>query len=442
MNDAGETYGLHPDFETLVLLFAATSRRFWATIGHQLEADLFANPLAKPILGVVQMICKTAQHPGSLVVVMQRLQAKVHEGKLHQDTFNACIDLWEHALTFGQVDADVVTNELLPVVKHRLHQKAILAAHDDFAKRGPMTTSRSLLDMAQRLGTTEQHDAYDLGLGSFQHIASAGSAQRLPTGIDQLDLALDGGMERRSLGLVIANQGGAKSMALIHGAGASMRLGLFSGIVTLELSARMQMCRLLANLTGVDATLIQHNAQYRQEAEQRFAAIQHMLGSCAIVEMAANATSVPQIIEWVEEEEQKRGQKMDAVYIDYADLLYEPSVRAGDEYLAMRYVYTALRRDLAIARDKWVWTASQAKAVDKSVKRLDTQHASDSRHKGNIADLVFTNNHDEASQTLTLFVAKNRGGRSRYEVGPLPTDFGGGRLVMLPTELGAWRRCP
>lgn len=442
MNDASETYGLHPDFETLVLFFAATSRKFWAQVGHQLEAELFATGLARPILGVVQMICKSAQHPGSLVVTLQRLQAKVHEGKLHRDTFDAVADLFEAALGFGQVDVDAVVNELLPVVRHRLHQKAILAAHDDYAKRGPMTTSRGLLDLAQRLGTVEQQETYTFGRGSFQHIAESGNDPRLPTGIDPLDLTLDGGMKRKMLGLFIANQGGAKSMALVHGAGAAMRQGLFCGIVTLELSAKMQMCRLMSNLTGVDANLIEHNPQYRAEAENRFAAIEGSIGTCAITEFAANATTVPQIIEWVDAEEQERGMKMSALYLDYADLLMAAGVREDMQYLAMKQVYTALRRDIAFARDMWVWTASQAKGTDKSVKRLDAFHAADSRHKGNIADLVITNNHDETSQTITFFNAKYRGGRSRYEVGPLPTDFACGRIVMLPSELGAWRRCP
>jgi len=46
-----------------------------------------------------------------------------------------------------------------------------------------------------------------------------------------------------------------------------------------------------------------------------------------------------------------------------------------------------------------------------------------------VVDIVVTLNYDDEAQEMTFFIAKNRTGRSRKEVGPLPVDFGCGAVA-------------
>jgi KaiC/GvpD/RAD55 family RecA-like ATPase len=435
-----DSYSLHPDFEQIVLYYAATSRRFWATIGSSLEHELMTNPLAKTILKSVELIVKdTGTHPGSLTIVLQRLQSYVTDGKLKQATLDEVCDLFD-AWVDDAPDMEAVIQELVPVIRQRMHQVAILSATDDYSKKKDPVQAISIFEKAQRLGQAESSgDRYSIGAHTFAEIASASNISRQPTGIGALDLSLNGGLDRCGLGVFMAGPGGGKSICLNHGIGESMRNGLFVGGITLELPPRMFIARIMANLTGVETDLIYLNDAWRSEAEKRFASIQHLLGACTVAEFAPHASTVAQVVEWIEEEEQIHGRKMDAVYVDYADKLHAPSVRADNDYLAMRFVYESLRRDVAVARNMWVWTASQvSRSTKESSKRIDLNHVADSMHKVRVADLVITLNNDDISRTTTYFVAKNRTGRSRFDVGPLPTDHARGRASLLPSELGAW----
>jgi len=377
--------------------------------------------------------------PNDTMLVIQRLQSKVVEGKLHQDTFDAVYDLIDDVTHWPPPDLDGVLTELFPVVKTRIREQAILAAHSDFARGGDMAVSRALLDVAAHLGSQGQIGGLQLGRAGFKEIENALKVARLPTGIFELDVGLDGGMTCGGLGVGVGAPGGGKSMTLIHGAAESIKCGMVTGFVTLELPQHWQFARLVACLTGIEISAILENPTLRAEADRRLALIQHQLGFCEIAEFAPHVTTVAEIIEWIDMVEQRIGLKMHTLYVDYADKLYHPGIRADNEYLAMRYVYEALRRDIAVKRDMWVWTASQAnRATKETKKRIDMHNVADSMHKVRIADLVVTMTFDEDTNELTYFVAKNRLGRSRFSVGPLPTDFGRGRITYLTKELGPW----
>jgi len=436
-----DTYGLHPDFEEIILYLCATDRRFWASVGTSLEPDLFSNPLARPVIECVRLITAGGGvHPSSIVIVLQRLQAKVFEGKLYQTTLDQVCDMLEAQLDHALPSTEAVLNELVPVVRQRINQLAILSATDDYAKLREPAKARALLDQAHRLGSTAlTGERFEVGVGSFTTIAQANTVMRLPTGIMPLDVSLNGGLDLGGLGVYMGGAGGGKSIGLVHGCCEALRNGMFVGFCTLELPPRMQLARIMANLTGIDTDLIYLNDHWRSEAEKRFASVAHVLGKCSLGEFAPHATTVANIIEWVDDEENIRGAKMVALYIDYADKMHSPGTRADNEYLAMRHVYEGLRRDIAVARDMWVWTASQVSRPSKeSAKRIDLNHVADSMHKVRVADLVISLNNDDLLHATTYFVAKNRAGKSRFDVGPLTTDHQRARSMTLASELGAW----
>lgn len=261
-------------------------------------------------------------------------------------------------------------------------------------------------------------------------------ADRLPTGVIELDIHL-GGLPLGEMGVWIGDSGGGKSIALAHQAAEAVRGQHLVGFITLELPRAVQLARLFANITGVPVNQILANVQDRAEAKRRMELTESMLGICEVAEMPPYATTTRDVAEWVDQREQEHGIKMQALIVDYADKLYEPRVRDND-YVAMRHVYEGLRRDIAVARQMWVWTASQATRPSKdSQKKLDLHHIADSMHKVRVADMVITLNPREDGQ-MEFFVAKNRMGKSRFNVGPIITDFERARLVPQARELMQW----
>jgi hypothetical protein len=228
------------------------------------------------------------------------------------------------------------------------------------------------------------------------------------------------------------------SMALATQAAEGVRRKMFVGFVTLELPESVQLARLFANLTAVPTSLILDNDQDRAEAKRRIELVENQIGLCEVAEFAPHATTVKDLVDWVDSKEQEHGMHMELLVVDYGDKLHAPAVRDNNEYLAMRYVYEGLRRDIAVERGMWVWTGSQASRPSKDTgKRLDLHHVADSMHKVRVADLVITLNPKEDGM-MELYVAKNRMGRSLYTVGPLVTDLERARLVPVAREIGPW----
>lgn len=432
-----EVYGLHPDFEQIVLWYAASDRKFWSRVGHAMESAGFEHQLAEPIWTAIRAIDRDAgSGPGNTLLVLQRMRQRVNDGKLTLETLQAAVDMFEDVEDHGVPDMEAVITELLPVVRGRMQKHAIEAAHTDYAKQGDFTATMGLLDRAHRLGEFEQVDSTKLDLAGFDEIEREQSAARLATGILELDMGLSGGMRRAELGVWLADTGVGKSMGLIHGAGECVRQQLFCGFATLELGKALQLARLYANITAVPINDIIEISKWRDEARRRFAMVQDQLGHCEIAAFTPTVTTVRDLAEWIDQAEQTRGQKMDALFVDYADKMHHPGVPGDNQYHVMRFVYEGLRCDVAVARDMWVWTASAAKGTR---EKLDVGDAADSKNKGRVSDLVIAITRDEETEMLNYFVAKNRTGPGRFSVGPLVSDYARGRAVPVVRELGDWR---
>lgn len=441
-NPVKEPYELDPDFEKLVLFYAASRPKFWGRIGHILDAECMENSNAKLLLDTIRLIAKDrGGGPDGTFIVIQRLQRRVHEGKVTPKQVAEIDDLFEEVEEMGARSPlptpDSVVDELVPVMQRRLQAHAIALSIDEFGRKGDFSSVRSVLDKAANLGLREQIAGTRLGPGGFEQIEAIKNLERLPTGILELDLEMNKGLARRQLGVWVADSGGGKSMCLVHQAGECVFMNMFVGFITLELPEAVQLARIYANITGVPTNHILDNDADREEAKRRVEAMIGQIGICEVAEFAPQATTVRDIIDWIDQKEQEHGMKMQCLVVDYADKLFDPRMRTENEYVAMKYVYEGLRRDIAVARGMWVWTASQASRPNKeSGKRIDLHHIADSMHKVRVADVVITLNHHESE--LELFVAKNRMGRGRFAVGPLFTDFERARVVPRATEFMQW----
>lgn len=434
-----EPYGLDPEFEKVVLYYCVTSAQFWSQVGYALDGDALGDPSARLIVETCRLIAREmGRGPESVRLVVQRLSRRVNEGKVtaaQVQTITALIDDVQDSSPPAVVP---VINELIPIIRRQLQSAAIVASHAEYAKKGDFQGVRALFEKASRIGVIDQIAGVKVGASGFDRIELAASVSRVPTGILELDLQLNGGLPQKSLTVWVGDAGSGKSQALIHQVGQGMRQHMFCGFITLELPEHVQLARLFGNLTGVEVTNILDVKRWRDEAQARMTLIESQVGLCELAEFSPHATSVQDLIEWVEQKEQHHGAKMQLLVIDYADKMRSPEVKDNNEYLAMRYVYEGLRRDIAVARSMWVVTGSQAgRASKESAKRLDMHHIADSMHKVRVADVVVTLNPREDG-TMELFVAKNRLGKSRYVVGPLQTDFSRGRFVPVTREMGGW----
>lgn len=223
-------------------------------------------------------------------------------------------------------------------------------------------------------------------------------------------------------------------MALNHVACQKVWEGGFVGYATLELAKAFIEARAIANLTSVPTTDIENlDPGATEKAKRRLTDALASGGVLHVKDFTPQLTQVEDLARWVEECEQERGRKMDLLIVDYADKLGAPS-RKGEQksgYETGRIVADGLK-NFASGKGMWCWTASQSRRKDKSKgggAPKDLDDIADSMEKPRIAHIVVTLNAcgDEADEIL-YFVAKNRSGKSRQKVGPIPHDFPLGRM--------------
>lgn len=431
-----EKYGLEPTFEAAVARLCCTDRRFWARVGKDVDPERLQQAPAALLVGACRAVAKDLNAgPGAAKVVAQRLYRFMADGRVRKDAVDAAVAmLYDPDAEDPQPDA--VAAELVPVVRRKLQKEAVETALHEFSNRGDFSSVVRQIERAARLGDVAEVETLDLDVGGFGQLDDR--AERLATGIMELDAAIKGGTRRKALGFVLAPMGGGKSLFLINVAAAAIRRGVHVGVVTLEMSPAEQFARLAANLTGIPTDDILDKPDHNARAKAKLAGMMSALGPCGIAYMTPDATTVSDIVEWVEEREAKVGRKMELLVVDYADkLVPKPGQKFDNTYIAMKHVYGGLRQDVAVARDMWVWTGSQAKGRDKRHKGpITAQDSADSMHKGREADFVVSINKDddidgEDSGMITLYVAKNRGGRDGMSVGPVMTDRERGRIVTL-----------
>lgn len=423
---AADPYRFASAFERTVIAYLVTSPEFFHRIGHALEHELFGDPSAQRLAQAAAIIASEGKPPAGVPIVVQRLARWQHEGRLTNEDVMDADDFVSDAIDAGLPDLDQVIAELTPVVQKREQKKAIEAAMTTFAAGTSMDDVGAAMTRISRLGQKVQiGGGTRFGAAGSEAIRKVRNLQRLSTGVVELDVELRGGMARGTLGVALGGAGDGKSTFLTQIATSALLTGLHVAVATLELPEPMWLARMKANATGVPTNDILDEDDALILAEERIAEMADRLGVATVADFTPHSTTVEEIYQWVDGLGDEVGRPVDLLVVDYADKCGHDKSR---EYEGMRVVYEGLRIG-AHSRKIWTWTASQATRRQKGNNRLDINDAADSQHKARVADLILTLNAMSEGEEMEFYVAKNRTGKGRIAVGPLPTEFECGRIA-------------
>lgn len=424
-----EKYQFDVGFERAVVYLSCSRPRFYGRIGRALDSQCMVSEAATLAMDAAHAIAKDngagSDSPG---LVIQRLNRWRHEGKVTHEQVIAVNELFDAVEDGGGVpQEDSVVNELRPILQRRLHQEAVKMAMDEYGKRRDFQRVVEIINRANALGMADMSLGSSMGAAAFDVIDSLRHLERLPLGITELDIALGGGVPRGQMPVFVGSPGGGKSMQLSHTGAYAAMSGLFVAYATLELPSPVILARLAAGITGITIDSIMEG---NEQARSKLASTP--LGPCFVKDFTPQVTTVDDIGEWVKQLEETQGRPVDVLIVDYADKLTTkaaPRDKDKGQYRAMELVYEGLRV-FGATKKMWVMTASQAGRRDKdSKKKLDLEHVADSLNKVRVADLVITLNVSDDNDEVTFFIAKNRTGKSRLSIGPLPTDFACGLIA-------------
>lgn len=434
-NQQAKPYGFDVAYEKQVVTLASCKPRFWGRIGAHLDPELFKAEPAKLAMRAARAIAEDVGHgPSAHVAVIQRLRRWMNDGKVTLEAIKKVVDLYEEAEYVGLMSEEELVKEITPMLQQRLRDQAVKAGIESYGKKGDLSKVIELENKASRIGQVDTSVGTILGPASFAEVTSLRHLQRLQTGVVELDSILDGGLQSGGLGVFVGGSGDGKSMALAHVAAVNCWDGLFVAYATLELPVPIVLARIKAAMTGIPINvLLSGEIAAAQKLLQKRG---KKLGGLVVQEFTPYATTIEDIKEWVDKIEQQCKRKVDLLVVDYGDKV-GVKAKKGDkessEYTSGRVVYEGLRI-YANDRKTFCWTASQASRQKDRKKRLDLNDVADSMHKIRVADLVITLNLKEeldGGSSMTFYIAKHRTGKSREEVGPMPTEYECGRLCPL-----------
>lgn len=226
----------------------------------------------------------------------------------------------------------------------------------------------------------------------------------ISTGWPVLDKYLNGGWEKKTLCTFIAPTGAGKSMFLVNAACALVEQGYNVLYTTLEMADYKIGLRADSWYSGVSINEVHQNKQKVQDAINARAK-----GRLIIKEWPTKRASVDTIRGHIERLKQMKNFKIDALVLDYADLLRSSRVY-GEKRHELEGVYEELR-GLAQELDIILITADQTNRGGLDQELVTLNAIAESYAKATVCDLIMTISRtmeDKLNGTGRLYVAKSR----------------------------------
>lgn len=206
------------------------------------------------------------------------------------------------------------------------------------------------------------------------------------TGWKTVDDKLYGGVNRGELGIFAGQSGAGKSVFLQNMAVNWASMGLNVVYLSLELSEKLCSMRIDAMHTGYDTREVMRNID---DVHMRLKAAQQKHRGNIIVKQLPNGCTANDVRAYIKEVEIHKGIKIDAMLVDYLDLMMPTSKRISAENLFVKDKYvTEELRNLAVELNILCFTASQLNRESHVTAEFGHNHISGGISKINTADNV------------------------------------------------------
>jgi archaellum biogenesis ATPase FlaH len=310
--------------------------------------------------------------------------------------------------------------------KHKALESAILESADLLEKGEYGPVERKIkeavnIGLAKHMGT----DYWESPAERIERVRNARGGQS--TGWRDIDQKLYGGFNRGELNIFAAASGGGKSLFLQNLALNWSIAGLNVVYISLELSEELSSMRLDSMITGMNTKEVFKNVD---DVDLKVRMQGKKAGKLQIVQLP-NGITINTITSYMREYETKNDLKIDAVLIDYLDLMMpaQSKVSPSDLFIKDKFVSEEMR-NFAVEHDILFATASQLNRSAVEEVEFDHSHISGGLSKIQTADNV-----------IGIFTSQAMRERGRYQVQFMKTrsSSGVGQKVDLAFDIGGLR---
>jgi archaellum biogenesis ATPase FlaH len=285
--------------------------------------------------------------------------------------------------------------------RHKALESAILSSAD-LLEKGDYAPVEDMIKEAVSVGLTR-----DLGTNYFEDPKGRleflkNSHGQVSTGWPAIDKKLFGGFNKGELNIFAGGSGAGKSLFLQNLALNWTLAGLNVAYISFELSEHLAAMRIDAMTTNIPTRSVM---KQMSDVEMKVKMLKKKSGNLQLKYLPASSTIID-IRTYIKELELKNKKKIDAVLIDYLDLMMPKSKRINpsDLFVKDKYVSEELR-NFAVDKQCILCTASQLNRASVEEIEFDHSHIAGGLSKVQTADNV-----------IGIFTSRAMRERGRYQI--------------------------
>ena len=253
----------------------------------------------------------------------------------------------------------------------------------------------------------------DIGLDmnhDFDYVMLKQSRRCIPTGYALLDKALDGGVGKGQLRVVMAPTGGGKSQLMVNIRRGALMRGKVVIYYSMQLSQKIIAARMASLLSGVPINSIH---QKKDQVIRRIKYFYQKTNSKFITKQFPTKSVGPSALRAHIHKLRANGINPNLIIVDYADLLKPINRFSRQKRTELQDLYEALRQ-LAGTQGFPVWTATQTNRSGLQMQIIGAGQVAESFGKFFVADQVISlsrTTDDKIAGSGKLHIIKNRAGQ-------------------------------
>ena len=298
-------------------------------------------------------------------------------------------------------DADFVKETALDFAKRQKLKEAMIKSIS-LLQKSSFDEISHVINEALKLGT-DTNFGYDW-IKDFEERFEIKTRNAISTGWSDIDDICDGGLGQGELGIGIAPSGTGKSMLLVHLGAQALKAGKNVVHYTMELADTVIGSRYDSCITGIPIN------DLREKKDDVYQGIRSVPGNLIIKEYPTKKATTKTIKNHLERIV-KKGNDVDMIIVDYADLL-APISRYNEKRRELESIYEELR-GLAQHFACPLWSVSQTNRTGLNQEIITMNSISEAFAKCFVADFIFSLSRtmaDKAKNKGRFFIAKNRFG--------------------------------
>jgi len=420
-------YEFSENIQRGILYLSKSSQQFLVQVLPMVKSDYFEFPSHQKMYSVIKTHYEKYNNlPGDDVLIEQVKETKSSNELLsdYKEELSSINSLDTSALSSEDYYLDLVEE----FAKEQSLKEAILNSVEHLKQKNFGAISEEvrqalLVGRQQDLGV----DYFDDIQSRWDRLISEKTSNDFRTPFASLNEALDGGLARKELAMVVAPPGVGKSLFLANQAVRSVLDGKNVLYVSLEMSEDKVAQRLDSIFTRIKQVELQHRVDTLEERLGEISGSVSKLGGLHIKEFPTKRQTVNGMRAYLNQLRNYKNFEPDVLIIDYLELL--GTDESMPEYQAQERLAQELR-GLSSEYNLLVWTATQTNREGKKVDIITDSELADSYGKMRVCDLVFSVNQTENEfdqGKARLYLMKSRNGRARFII---PTKIDYSRLVI------------